>query len=105
MEESRNYDIKWIRTARYLCKVCGVYASTEDFQNDEPCRSCNGTRLKKEIKRNTPVFPVRYRIKGSQIRSYDTWTVEKIEAKRKQGFIVEILKSYVRLQGGTKVLL
>ena len=90
MEKSRYYDTKWIKTARSPCKTCGIFASLEDFLNDEPCRSCNNTRVKKQTKRQAPIFPVRIQLKGSQIRSYDNWTMEKIEAKRNLGFIVEI---------------
>ena len=90
MEESRIYDIKWIKTARYPCRECGIFASLDDYLNDVPCRSCNGTRQKRQTARQTPLFPVRIRHPAGTLRTYDHWTMEKIEQKRKEGFIVEI---------------
>ncbi len=91
-KDSRIYEVKWIKTARYLCRECGIFASLDDFLNDEPCRSCNGTRNKKSIRAPPPLFPVRITSVCKRFRTYDNWTLDKIEKRRKLGFIVEVLE-------------
>jgi hypothetical protein len=89
-DDSVIYDVEWIKTARYRCKVCHIYASVEDFLNNEPCRSCNNTRLGKQGKKKIPIYNVRVTSIDRKLRSYQEYTMKKIEDQRKLGFIVEI---------------
>ena len=89
-EDSVIYDVEWIKTARYRCKVCHIYASVEDFLNNEPCRSCNNTRQGKQGKKKIPIYNVRVTSIDRKLRSYQEYTMKKIEQQRKLGFIVEI---------------
>ena len=91
-EDSSIYDVEWIKSARYRCKVCKIYASMEDFLNNEPCRTCNGTRIGKQGKKKIPVYNVRVVSLDRKLRSYQEYTMKKIEEKRKLGFIVEIIQ-------------
>lgn len=85
---SEIYKVISIQTIRYQCKKCGVYSSEDDFINDEPCRTCSGTRYFKGNKVvETPLECIATDPTG-RFRHYPSWTPSQIDAKRKKGFTV-----------------
>ena len=79
----QNWPRGWDNTSRNYKK---------DFLNNEPCRTCNGTRLGKQGKKKIPIYNVRVTSIDRRIRSYQEYTMKKIEQQRTLGFIVEIIQ-------------
>ena len=90
---SEIYNVISIQTIRYQCKKCGVYSSEDDFINDEPCKTCCGTRYIRGDKVIETPLECRATDPTGRFRHYPSWTPSQIDAKRKKGFIVELIQT------------